>query len=75
VNACVVELSDIVRYLTEMGIPEMSKTERGALPRVLRAAVMEDDLHRRRVDRLTVLVAVSTIANFLLGVWIAVLHR
>jgi len=68
------QLAEITRYLLEMGVPEMSRTERGALPRVLRAAVMEDERNRRRVDRLTVLVGLSTVGNFATAVWVA-LHR
>ena len=68
------QLAEITRYLLEMGVPEMSRTERGVLPRVLRAAVMEDERNRRRVDRLTVLVAFSTLGNFATAVWVA-LHR
>ncbi len=68
------QLAEVTRYLLELGVPEMSRTERGALPRVLRAAVMEDERNRRRLDRLSVLVALSTAGNFATAVWVA-LHR
>lgn len=68
------DLGDVVRYMREMGVPDLSRDERGALPRVLRAAVMEDELNRRRVSRLTIVMALSAVANVGATVWGA-LHR
>jgi len=69
-----VQLSDVVRYLTEMGVPDLSRAERGELPRVLRAAAIENELHRRRLDRLSVLVGLSTVANVVIGAAVLIHH-
>jgi len=68
------QLPDVVRYMREMGVPDLSRDERAALPRVLRAAVMEDELQRRRVSRLTIVVTLSGLVNVGATVWGA-LHR
>jgi hypothetical protein len=69
-----VDLADVMRYMREMGVPDLSRDERAALPRVLRAAVMADELNRRRVSRLTVVMTLSAVANVGATVWGA-LHR
>jgi len=69
-----VQLEEVIRYLKEMGVPDLSRAERGALPRVLRAAVLENNLHRRRLDRLSILVGISTVANTVIAA-VVLLHR